>query len=247
MSDDISDGTNGGSADATNPQIKLPRPKQKGTAALLISLLSMFVSLISLGFTGLTYWNQWVGHPSLIVDPSVSTNIDSAFHFVTTVDASNIGNQTIEVGDFDLLGLIGTLSQRPKCSDQTVLRQVEDQARNPSSKPRENSYLVPIGIKNEAGVAHTHAFAVPSNQVLTLSFEFDASHLPWEGGDKIIALCPIFTYIDPSGTTSYAICDGWEISVVFTNGHLIPRVISGKIKAETLLPQVDKACAYVKT
>jgi hypothetical protein len=247
MSDDISDGTERGPFDATDPQITLPRPKQKGTAAVVISFLSLFISLVSLGFTGLTYWNQWVGHLSLIVDPSVSTTIDSSFHFATTVDASNIGNQTIEVGDFDLVGLIGTLSQPPKCSDQSVLRQVEDQTRNPSSNPQENSYLVPIDIKNEAGASHTHAFAVSSNQVLTISFEFDASQLPWEGGNKVVTLCPIFTYIDPSGTTSYSICDGWEISVVFTNGRLIPRIINGKIKAETLLPQVDKACAYLKT
>jgi hypothetical protein len=220
--------------------------KETARAALLVSILSMLISLGSFSFTGLTYWSQWVSHPSLIVNPSVSTEINADYHFAATVEASNIGNETIVIGDLGLMALIGTLSERPKCSDRGILTQIANQILNPSSRQEENHYLVATEVRTETSTTNTHAFAVSSNQVATRIFAFDISHLPWSGGAQLVSLCPVLKYMEPSGKITASICDGWELATVMFNGRVTLRILNHEPKPMTLLPHSNGTpCANI--
>lgn len=224
-----------------------PNPdKESGRPALVVSIISAVLALGSCVFAGFTYWSQWVPHHSLIVNPFVSTEINTDLHLATTVEASNIGNQTIVAGDFGLMALVGTLGERPNCRDRNVLTQIENQTYNPSSKQAENNYLIATEVQMETNGTNTHAFAVSPNQAVTRIFRFDLSTLPWSGGAQEISLCPVLQYMEPSGKVTEAICLGWELASVMTNGQIILRMLNTKPKAVTLLPSVNGTlCASI--
>ncbi len=221
--------------------------KEGGRPALVVSILSALFALGSCAFAGFTYWSQWVDHPSLTVNPFVSTEINTALHLAATVEASNIGNETIVVGDFGLMALVGTLGERPNCRNRNVLTQIENQTYNPSSEQAQNDYLIATEVQTETNRTNTHGFAVSPNQVVTRIFHFDLSTLPWSGGAQEISLCPVLQYMEPSGRVTEAICHGWELASVMTNGQIRLRMLNTGPKAVTLLPSVNEAlCASIQ-
>ena len=209
--------------------------------------LALVVSAASFGVSALTYYEQWREHLSLVANLSFGSRIDDEKNrLVTNLNVSNVGNRTIVIGSVGLMTLMGTLDAKPTCRDLNLLIQLKMQRLNAMVSNQDLGFSP---ARLEAGDTVAPAMAVSSNQVIsqTLSFEIEPMNTPrgadmWSGGRNVVRFCPIFSVMEPSGTTEQFMCDGWLVSAIGSPmGRHVRHFLEASPRSIELLPKTDQA------